>query len=68
MVGLFQWLSNKEAASAGDAGSIPELGRCPGGGKGYPLQYSHVKNPVDRRAWRAIVQRATERLSMQDKW
>ena len=68
MVGFFQWLSHKEAACAGGAGSIPELGRSPGGGNGYPLQYSHVKNPMDRGAWRATVQSVTERLSMQDKW
>ena len=28
------------AGDAGDAGSIPELGRSPGGGHGNPLQYS----------------------------
>ena len=26
--------------NAGDLGSIPQLGRCPEDGKGYPLQYS----------------------------
>ena len=30
----------KSACNAGDLGSIPELGRSPGGGHGYPLQYS----------------------------
>ena len=35
---LPQWLSGKESAcSAGDVGSIPGLGRFPGGGHGYPL-------------------------------
>ena len=28
-------------------GSIPELGRSPGEGKGYPLQYSGLENSVD---------------------
>ena len=28
------------ACNAGDLGSIPGLGRCPGGGHGNPLQYS----------------------------
>ena len=40
-------------ANAGDiqdVGSIPELGRSPGGGHGNPLQYSCLKNPRDRRA------------------
>ena len=31
-----------------DAGSIPESGRFPGGGNGNPLQYSCLKNPMDR--------------------
>ena len=41
-------------ASAGDArdmGSIPGSGRCPGGGKGSPLQQSCPENPIDRGAW-----------------
>ena len=33
---------------AGDAGSIPESGRSPGGGNGNPLQYSCRENPMDR--------------------
>ena len=31
----------------GDLVSIPGLGRSPGEGKGYPLQYSGLKNPMD---------------------
>jgi len=27
------------------------LGRCPGEGNGYPLQYSCLGNPMDRGAW-----------------
>ena len=38
-------------ANAGDAGSIPGLGRSPGGGNGNPLQYSCLKNPMDRGDW-----------------
>ena len=41
--------------NAGDAGSIPGLGRSPGGGNGNPLQYSCRGNPTGRRAWRATV-------------
>ena len=37
----------KSACNAGDMGSIPELGRSPGGGHGNPLQYSCLKNLVD---------------------
>ena len=35
------------ACNAGDLGSIPGLGRCPGDGKGYTLQYSGLENPMD---------------------
>ena len=42
-------------ANAGDLGSIPGWGRSPGVGKGYPLQYSGLENPMDRGAWRAAV-------------
>ena len=43
------------AASAGDTGLTPVLGRFPGEGNGYPLQYSCRGNPMDRGAWRAAV-------------
>ena len=33
--------------NAGDLGSIPELGRSPGEGKGYPLHYSGLENSMD---------------------
>ena len=33
--------------SAGDLGLTPQLGRYPGEGKGYPLQYSDLENPMD---------------------
>ena len=43
--------SGKEfAARAGDAGSIPELGRPPVKGNGE-LQYSCLRNPTDRGGW-----------------
>ena len=35
------------------------LGRSPGGGHGYPLQYSCLDNPMDRGAWRATVHGVT---------
>ena len=45
---LPRWHSHKESAcKAGDPGSIPGLGRCPGEGKGYPLQYSGLENSTD---------------------
>ena len=42
-------------ASVGDSGSIPGLGRSPGGGNGNPLWYSRLENLTDRGAWWAIV-------------
>ena len=39
------------ACNAGDQGSIPGLGRSPGEGNSNPLQYSCLKNPMDRGAW-----------------
>ena len=48
--------ADKESTcNAGDLGSIPGLGRSPGGGNGNPLQYSCLGNPMDRGAWRATV-------------
>ena len=41
-------------ANAGDVGSIPGLGRPPGGGNGTLLQYSCLENTMDRGAWQAI--------------
>ena len=38
-----------------DRGSIPGLGRSPGEGNNYPLQYSCLENVMDRGAWQATV-------------
>ena len=54
-------------ADAGDAGSVPELGRSPGEGNGDPLQYSCLENPMDRGAqWATVpgVRKSGTRLSM----
>ena len=48
----------KLSANAGDLrdmGSIPGSRRSPGGEHGNPLQYSCLKNSMDRGAWRATV-------------
>ena len=37
----------ESACNAGDLGLVPELGRSPGEGKGYPLQYSSLENYMD---------------------
>ena len=41
--------------NAGDLGSIPVSGWSPGEGNGNPPEYSCLKNPMDREAWRATV-------------
>jgi len=41
----------KSACNAGDLGSIPGLGRFPEEGNGDPLQYSCLKNSMEREAW-----------------
>ena len=38
-----------------DKGSIPGLGRSPGGGNGNPFQCSYLENSMDRGAWQATV-------------
>ena len=45
----------ESACNVGDLGSIPGLGRSPGGGCGNPLQYSCLENFMDRGGWQAAV-------------
>ena len=42
--------SKESAYNAGDLGLIPGLGRSPGEGKDYPLQYSGLENPHGQRS------------------
>ena len=52
---------NKESAcNARNPGSIPGLGRSPGEGNSYPLQYSCLKNSMNRGAWQATVHGVAE--------
>ena len=37
--------------NAGDMGLIPGLGKSPGEGDGYPLQYSCLEDSMNRGAW-----------------
>jgi len=50
----------KVSASAGDMGLIPGLGRSSRERNGNPHQYSCLRNPMDRKAWQAIVHGVTE--------
>ena len=54
-------------ASVGDVGSIPGLGRSPGEGNGNPLQYSILKNSLDRGAWRATVRAVAKEFDMTER-
>ena len=56
------WLKDTPASAgdAGDASSIPGLGRPPGGGNGNPLQCSWLENLTDRGAWRATAHGVTK--------
>ena len=40
-------VGKESTCNAGDPGLIPGLGRSPGEGKGYPLQYSGLENSMD---------------------
>ena len=50
----------ESACNAGDLGSIPRSGRSPREGNSYPLQYSCLENPTDRRTWWATVHGVAE--------
>ena len=57
----------ESVCNAENPGSIPGLGRSPGGGHGNPLQYSFQENSIDRGAWQAngvTESETTERLSV----
>ena len=56
---------NKESAcNEGNLGSISGWERSPGEGNGYPLQYSCLKNSMDRGAWQATVHGVTKESDM----
>ena len=66
-------VSKESVRNAGDVGSIPRLGRSPGGGNGNPLQYSCLENPHGERSlmgyssWGHKESVMNDRLSTQDK-
>ena len=54
-------LEGKDSAcSAENLGLIPGLGRSPGEGNDYLLQYSGLENSMDRGAWQATVHGVSE--------
>ena len=48
-------MGKESACSAGEVGSIPGLGRSPGGGNGNSSQHSCLENPMDRGALQVYV-------------
>ena len=50
----------ESACNAGDLGSVPGLGRCPGEENGYPLQYSCRENSMDKGTWGATLHGITK--------
>ena len=51
---------NESICSAGDLGLIPGSGRSPEEGNGNPLQYSCLRNPMDRGAWQSTAYGVTK--------
>ena len=76
----FLWLSNfplafpgvsvvkSPSANAGDASSVPGLGRSPGGGNGNLIQYSCLGNPMGGKAWWALVHGVTKSQTRLSDW
>ena len=58
----------ESACNAGDLGLIPGLGRSPGEGKGYPLQYSGLQNSMDRGDWQSTVHGVAKRWTQLSKF
>ena len=50
----------ESAGNVGDLGSALGLGRSPGEGNGYPLQYSGLDNSMDRGTWQVTVLEASK--------
>ena len=53
----------ESACNVGDLDSVPGLGRSPGEGNGYPLQYSGLENSMDSIVHRVAESYITEQLS-----
>ena len=55
-------VSKESACNTRDPGSIPGLGRFPGEGNGNPLQYSCLRNSMDRGTWQATAHGVAKRV------
>ena len=53
----------ESACSSGDLGSIPRLGRSPGGGHGNSLSILAWRIPMDREAWQDTVHEVAQSLT-----
>ena len=53
-------VGKESICQTGVMGSIPRSGRFPGEGNGNPLQYSCLRNPMDRGVWWATVHGVTK--------
>ena len=60
VINIGQPHGKESAGNAEDPDSIPGSGRFPGDGNSYPLQYSCLKNSMDRGAWRATDHRVAK--------
>ena len=50
-----------------DPCSIPGLGRSPGEGRGNPVLYSCLENPMDQGAWQAMVDKGSQRVGLTEQ-
>ena len=57
----------ESTCSVGDLGSIPELGRSTGGGRGSPLQYSCLENPHGQRSVEGYSPRGHKELDLTER-
>ena len=58
----------ESVCNAGDPGSIPGLGKSPGEGNSYPLQYSCLENSRERQAQQATLQAITKNQIHLSDW
>ena len=67
-----RWLSGKEFTCQSwrcrSHGLIPGSGRCPRGGNGNTVQYPCLENPMDRRAWHAMVHGVAKNWTWLNNW